>query len=245
MRPALPSSAPAAVRRSAPEGQLLAVHAAHPLQAPVRGEDEDAALHEAGQPGGGRPDREGFKLGSLKEMAINVKINHQLIYVSTNSQACAIMTSLLTRALLVLVCGFAALSSSVAAALGLAEERVLVFTALLLALLLLPFVLRPHLSPAEQAGPPAVRAPGGDRGDRPRRQLRVRRRQDCPAGAGAAGGAEPRPSSASGRAGLRFAWRLLSGYVALDLPLPGGWRSRPSSPVVTRASCATTPLAPS
>ena len=61
------------------------------------------------------------------------------------------MTSLLTRALLVLVCGFAALSSSVAAALGLAEERILVFTALLLALLLLPFVLRPHL--ARPSGP--------------------------------------------------------------------------------------------
>ena len=61
------------------------------------------------------------------------------------------MTSLLTRALLVVVCGFAALSSSVAAALGLAEERILVFTALLLALLLLPFVLRPHL--ARPSGP--------------------------------------------------------------------------------------------
>ena len=41
------------------------------------------------------------------------------------------MASLLTRALLVLVCGFAALSSSAAVALGLAEERILVFTGLL------------------------------------------------------------------------------------------------------------------
>lgn len=61
------------------------------------------------------------------------------------------MASALTRVLLVLVCAFAALSSSAAAALGLAEERILVFTGLLVALLLLPFVLRPHL--ARPSGP--------------------------------------------------------------------------------------------
>jgi O-antigen ligase len=61
------------------------------------------------------------------------------------------MASLLTRALLVLVCGFAALSSSAAVALGLAEERVLVFTGLLLALLALPLLTRPAL--ARPSGP--------------------------------------------------------------------------------------------
>ncbi|HEX6015495.1 MAG TPA: O-antigen ligase family protein [Geminicoccaceae bacterium] len=61
------------------------------------------------------------------------------------------MASLLTRALLVLVCGFAALSSSAAVALGLAEERVLVFTGLLLALLALPLLSRPAL--ARPSGP--------------------------------------------------------------------------------------------
>jgi O-antigen ligase len=55
------------------------------------------------------------------------------------------MASLATRALLVLVCGFAALSSSAAAALGLAEERILVFTGLVAALALLPFLVRPRL----------------------------------------------------------------------------------------------------
>src|SRR4029453_30587 len=61
------------------------------------------------------------------------------------------MASLLTRALLVLVCGFAALSSSAAVALGLAEERVLVFTGLLLALLALPLLARPAF--ARPSGP--------------------------------------------------------------------------------------------
>ena len=55
------------------------------------------------------------------------------------------MASLATRALLVVVCGFAALSSSAAAALGLAEERIFVFTALVMALSLLPFLVRPRL----------------------------------------------------------------------------------------------------
>ena len=56
------------------------------------------------------------------------------------------MASLLVRALLVLVCGFAALSSSVAAALGLEEERILAFAGLVSVLLLLPFLYRPRLS---------------------------------------------------------------------------------------------------
>ncbi len=61
------------------------------------------------------------------------------------------MASFLTRALLVLVCGFAALSSSAAVTLGLAEERVLVFTGLLLALLSLPLLTRSAL--AQPSGP--------------------------------------------------------------------------------------------
>ena len=44
-----------------------------------------------------------------------------------------------------LVCAFAALSSSAAAALGLEEERILAFTGLLGLLLLLPFLVRPRL----------------------------------------------------------------------------------------------------
>mgnify|MGYP000417331679 FL=1 len=55
------------------------------------------------------------------------------------------MASLLVRCLLALVCGFAALSSSVAAALGLEEERILAFTGLVSVLLLLPFLVRPRL----------------------------------------------------------------------------------------------------
>jgi hypothetical protein len=57
----------------------------------------------------------------------------------------------LVRALLVLICGFAALSSSVAAALGLEEERILAFAGLVSLLLLLPFLLRPQL--ARPSGP--------------------------------------------------------------------------------------------
>jgi O-antigen ligase len=56
------------------------------------------------------------------------------------------MASLLVRGLLVLACGFAALSSSAAAALGLEEERILAFTGLISVLLLLPFLYRPRLS---------------------------------------------------------------------------------------------------
>ena len=55
------------------------------------------------------------------------------------------MASLLVRVLLVLACGFAALSASVAAALGLEEERILAFTGVVALLLLLPFLLRPRL----------------------------------------------------------------------------------------------------
>src|SRR3954447_1151289 len=55
------------------------------------------------------------------------------------------MASLLVRFLLALVCGFAALSSSVAAALGLEQERIVVFTGLMSVLLLLPFLFRPRL----------------------------------------------------------------------------------------------------
>lgn len=61
------------------------------------------------------------------------------------------MPSLATRTLLVLVCGFAALSSTVAAAFGLAEERMLVFTSLVVALALVPFLARPRL--ARPSGP--------------------------------------------------------------------------------------------
>ena len=55
------------------------------------------------------------------------------------------MASLLVRCLLALVCGFSALSASVAAALGLEEERILAFTGLVSILLLLPFLVRPRL----------------------------------------------------------------------------------------------------
>ena len=51
----------------------------------------------------------------------------------------------LVRLLLVLACGFAALSASVAAALGLEEERILAFSGVLGLLLLLPFLVRPRL----------------------------------------------------------------------------------------------------
>ncbi len=66
------------------------------------------------------------------------------------------MASLLVRTLLVLVCAFAALSASAAAALGLAEERILAFTALVSVLLLLPFLYRPRLS--RPSGPELVLA---------------------------------------------------------------------------------------
>ena len=55
------------------------------------------------------------------------------------------MASLLVRLLLLLACGFAALSSSVAAALGLEEERILAFSTVVGLLLLLPFLVRPRL----------------------------------------------------------------------------------------------------
>jgi O-antigen ligase len=61
------------------------------------------------------------------------------------------MSSLLVRFLLMLVCAFAALSSSVAAVLGLAEGRILAFTGLVSILLLLPFLVRPRL--ARPSGP--------------------------------------------------------------------------------------------
>lgn len=56
------------------------------------------------------------------------------------------MASLMVRTLLVLVSAFAALSSSVAVALGLEEERILAFAGLMFVLLLLPFLYRPRLS---------------------------------------------------------------------------------------------------
>jgi hypothetical protein len=49
------------------------------------------------------------------------------------------------RCLLVLACGFAALSSSTAAALGLEEERITVFSGLVALLLLVPYLKRPRL----------------------------------------------------------------------------------------------------
>ncbi len=66
------------------------------------------------------------------------------------------MASPLVRLLLVLVCAFAALSSSAAAALGLAEERIFAFTTLVAVLLLLPFLYRPRLS--RPSGPELVLA---------------------------------------------------------------------------------------
>jgi O-antigen ligase len=57
----------------------------------------------------------------------------------------------LVRLLLVLACGFAALSASVAAALGLEEERILAFSSVLGLLLLLPFLVRPRLCPPDGA----------------------------------------------------------------------------------------------
>lgn len=56
------------------------------------------------------------------------------------------MASLTIRFLLVLACGFAAFSSSVAVALGLEEERILAFTVVVGLLLLLPFLFRPRLA---------------------------------------------------------------------------------------------------
>jgi O-antigen ligase len=64
------------------------------------------------------------------------------------------MAGLLTRLLLLVVCAFAALSSSAATALGFAEERILLFTGLVTALLLLPFLVRPSL--ARPSGPLVV-----------------------------------------------------------------------------------------
>ena len=46
-----------------PERKLLPVHAAHALQAPVRRQDEQAGLHQAGQHGRARPQRERLELG--------------------------------------------------------------------------------------------------------------------------------------------------------------------------------------
>lgn len=66
------------------------------------------------------------------------------------------MASLLVRSLLLLVCAFAALSSAAAAALGIAEERILAFAALLSLLLLLPFLFRPRLH--RPSGPELVLA---------------------------------------------------------------------------------------
>ncbi|MEK0083423.1 hypothetical protein [Benzoatithermus flavus] len=64
------------------------------------------------------------------------------------------MTRLLTRLLLLSVCAFAALSSSAAAALGFEEERIFLFTGLLVLLLLLPFLVRPML--AQPSGPVVI-----------------------------------------------------------------------------------------
>lgn len=61
------------------------------------------------------------------------------------------MTTAMVRLLLMPVCGFAALSSSAATALGLEEARILFFTAFLLALLAVPFLARPVL--ARPSGP--------------------------------------------------------------------------------------------
>ena len=179
-----------------PEGQLLAVHAAHALQAPVRRQDEQAGLHQAGQHGRARPDRERLELG-LAERGSHEHQSKPLVDRRVNFR-CRPMASLLVRALLVLVCGFAALSSSVAAALGLEEERILAFTGLVSVLLLLPFLYRPRLS--RPSGPVLLLAAPGHRHHpgRPRRQLRSRRRQDRAAGAGAAGRAQSRPVPAGG-----------------------------------------------
>ena len=56
---------------------------------------------------------------------------------------------MVARCLLVLACGFAALSSSTAAALGLEEERITVFSGLVALLLFVPYLRRPSL---EQPG---------------------------------------------------------------------------------------------
>ena len=66
------------------------------------------------------------------------------------------MAALLVRTLLVLISGLAAVSASVAALLGLGEERILAFTGLIALLLVLPFLLRPHL--VRPSGPPLVLA---------------------------------------------------------------------------------------
>lgn len=66
------------------------------------------------------------------------------------------MARLLTRALLLLVCAFAALSASAAAAAGLEQERILLFSGFLVLLLLLPFLVRPTL--VQPSGPVALLA---------------------------------------------------------------------------------------
>ena len=124
------------------------------------------------------------------------------------------MASLLVRCLLVLVCGFAALSSSVAAALGLEEERILAFTGLVSALLLLAVHGPAPAGPAERspspAGPPGRRHPA----DRSRRAVSIPStpRSSLPVLVLVAAPNLARFMSAEEL--VRFVWRLLSFYVA-------------------------------
>jgi hypothetical protein len=125
------------------------------------------------------------------------------------------MTRMLTRLLLLLVCAFSALSASAAAALELEEERVVLFTGLLVLLLLLPFLVRPTL--AQPSGPvvvlcllaagivlPATAAPGFDPVDA---------KFVLPLLVLLAAPNLARHFTADGL--VRFVWRLLSAYVAL------------------------------
>jgi O-antigen ligase len=64
------------------------------------------------------------------------------------------MVGTLARLLLLSVCAFAALSASAATALGLEEERIVLFMGLVVLLLLLPFLVRPVV--AAPSGPLAV-----------------------------------------------------------------------------------------
>ena len=157
-RPAMATASSSS--RAMPEGQLLAVHAAHPWQAPVHRQDEQGSSASGCDVGRARPDRKRLELGLAERGSHNQQskplVDSRVKYGVDGWPRCW------SVAYWSLVCGFAALSSSVAAALGLEEERISAFTGLISALLLLPFMVRPRLGTAERspspAGPPGRQA---------------------------------------------------------------------------------------
>ena len=135
------------------------------------------------------------------------------------------MASLLVRFLLALVCGFAALSSSVAAALGLAEERILAFTGLVSALLLLAVPGPAPAGPAERPRSPAgLLAAGILLTDLAGHFDPVDAKIVLPVLVLVAAPNLARFLSAE--ALLRFVWRLLSFYVAATFFYRGGSGAR-------------------